>query len=269
MKFDVSKPEKYNGKDLVRQAMAYAGLKYANTLSVNSISSTDLDKISFYLQSNITTLKSENNLIYTYEYLLLAEIYSYKDDLSKINEYANNIDNLLKTNFQIFSSLISAYLYLRIDVELKNRCIPVELHFVNIVKNNIKYLLNSTAYNRYRFFDHCDIAVAADEPLKDRWLTLISPLFDEDGFYGSEKNSSVNSKIFEVFCKDPQKKSEAQTLYNSLMNRRIGMKSNFYIKGLMDKKYEDLIVTSTNDLTVHDTHVHILIGLCYLYEKFN
>jgi hypothetical protein len=236
---------------------------------LDTISNADLDKVGFYIQSNITTPKSEDSLIYIYEYMLLAEIYSYKDDSSKIKEYANNIDGLLKTNFQIFSSLISAYLYLRIDVELENRRIPVELNFVNIVKNNIRYLLNSTAYSKYRFFDHCDILVADDGLLKDRWLNLISPLLDKDGFYGSEKNSSVNSKIFEVFCKDPKKIDEVQALYSSLMNKRISMQSNFYIKGLVDKKYEDLITTSYNDLTVHDTHVHILIGLCYLYEKFN
>ena len=245
-------------KDIPRQSMATMALTFAQALYPELGIYSQIQKSSEYVEGTFES-EEESNQHYILLYVALAQVYAKKDP----KEYVEKIVSHFSPIF--FRHPVAVNLYLRLS-SLLEEPLPHQAYILETQRYNL-----SLTPRRHRYFDYADTLVWGeryDTQLAQReYKYLLSHKVQDHWFRDTNLNArstaSVVGKMFEVFSFYTKDLGLVELIYRALMSQKA---SSQYAKDILGE-YGEHILSEPNTLRIDDTHTHILMGLCYLYQK--
>lgn len=244
-------------RDIPRQAGATMALLFAQTLLPSLADVSRIHLSEKYLAQACAT--ETEGLISTHLYRALADIYAGRDCAHAcvlVHEHLSE---------EMMRNPIAIGLYLRLSA-----LVPNALPYVPYL-TEIQHFNMALTPRRFRFFDYADTLVWAKTKYphmarseyqylrahvtKDFWV--------HDMQTKERARASVVGKLFEVFAYYGADDALVDQLYRRLMEQ--GAKSQYAKDSL--GIYASHILSQPGALVIDDVHTHVLMGLCYRYQK--
>lgn len=245
-------------KDIPRQAMATMALLFAQRLIPSLKIEKQIVLSEQYIYNN-TPAETDIHKIYIHLYLALSQVYAGKNPYHHIDE----LHKYLSPEF--LGNPIAVSLYLRLS-SLLPAPLPESVYITEIQRYKL-----SLVPRKGRFFDYTDTLIWAKKTestlAQNEYMYLLSHKTSDNWFADMYTNTrmtaSVVGKLFEVFTYYDHDVDLIQKLYTNLMGQKV---SSQYAKDSFNK-YVDYVVSDPSTLRIDDVHMHILVGLCYQYQK--